>query len=1791
MVLQTKLVKLVKSAGTAPFDYSYTDLLFTPKALIVYATPVLTSNTATDGQRCSIGFGTGSSSQRCISWSAADNVTTTKTARIDSEQYIYSELDPNGSTRVKISLKSLDEFGFTLTYSQNTTDQYNIYVLCLGDADITNVAVGTLYSPTSTGTQDYTVGSGLTPDMLFFLSTGAGGTVNTISTTGARMCFGAASSNTDRFTVSTASRGSLGASDTAKQQDNAKAIHLLNIDGDVTSKKLEADMISRLVNQGFRLSWSAVDTTTPLPVFYLAIEGGSWHVDSLLSSGTLGNQTITTPIPPKAVMLSALETSSNNVNRTNAVFNLGAATSTSEQGSVWCGDLDARDPTIAAMGTSDTKLLKNRIASSTGSNSTINGEAAFSSFKTSVPYDFVIDWTEADNTYIHYVVVGNSPPTGTGYESDPHTIKYSIKTLTTESCTAIYSMGGGVSVGPFTHQYDIFGPYQDSVIIKYGISNFVKKSVQISYNISNAGAEATAVYNIIARVRKTLECRYDVTEHPTLNLKRYMKPLGLRIFVMSHDQRHTYHLFNSFNLDESTLKVLRCTVERSIDDAGTFSFVIEDSTHNVDTSLVGEGNAVLIQAAKIEGDLANGSHNLIFGYITEKAVLRPDTDVLLYEFRGAGSMIRFNERLTNFSRSARRIKHDSAEPDPTDTEMFAWKLFTDLLETSDHLPLGGPRESQFSLAGVKEQEHKVDGFLANIHSELDEMSGPMNYIAENTGASWGVSYNPNLNDVFLKYATLQPSSIVIKSGTDLENYEDDRFNTAYIVGDWHFTDNRDKSQGFTNRFMARVGSKDATSNVIDISEIIDQYTPLAVNEPPSSDEPIGQIPEKEVAAFGPLINLRSDLIGPHNQVWTEIANYAREFNYNAFYCVLKIGPGDDGPGPALGTPVWITPWNVLSSAGVRILGYVNTDSASKSESAVKEEIDRWFSTWGPYGIYLENMSVDTSDASYYQSISDYAKSKGFYRVVANAPTAATNSQGVPSQFFDQCNNIDTFVVWEGSDLPSYKDVWRSHYDNYPEGRRAVFAHSVSKSDASDDDVAQWTSDLEFRDMASYFYVTDDTKPQPYDKWSGRFRAMMYGAEAAAIRVFHDLGYVVPSVPVQQDLAMSFIAENQSLGDIAIILSRVGHPIQDVGEKRKEVHIEILTSRTVQQEDVDPETGDAITTEVEMPSFSPAVAEAKIPFEDIQRQYPTVIFLNNVVRRAKDLVVGNRYWVVIYGVGQNEQNTIRWHHATQQQVPSAGEEEIHHLAAVRVPAIVGKNTSNQRQRWQVFTKATHPGFALTYFKNSSHIMEASDSDSITRFGLVESELDLTGIDDDALAVKVLQAILYYSAKPKRSYDIGQVTAPDSLILPGMLVRIQDDMTTMGQVAGSTSEGTEAEILSVSYDFDAYERPMGCRYIQVEAVGHVDFAWTYWYSLYKKGEITVDFPDITPTPPGPPPDTEGPLIWAIPKGGKYFTAIKVRFIVSKAKTKVYYTTDGTDPQVGGGGGTTQVYIPGISSRIVINNTTILKFQGVDEHGNKSTIYTEIYKIIRPTPPGGGKGCHFIFLLGATLALIRSIFRAYVDSRLDYVSYFARYGEALNQTWMDEVLDTPAAIKEIEFQSFLDCYFNINSVKAKGFNCIGYAIERDDTSLRETRDIVRYCRLFSKLVKSKGLKVEFNPRPDYSKRYCSRIAAYCDFYNIQAQEKQGDLDEFRRFVKDIATSVRSNNSNVAITMSLSADSAHGSLPGKSKLETLKTLWASAKEEVDAVRVSYTNDTELNNTVQPFMDWYSKYGRALFE
>lgn len=1426
MVLQTKVGAFTKSAVAAPpaFQQSITGLGFQPKAIVFYT--VATQSGATEEHRPSFGFSDGINS-RAIGWASADNASPTGASMTASDQGVIEQITPGGSKTVTIDIVSFDADGFTIEYVLNNTADFEIFYIAFGGDDITNIKVGGFDTPPVAGNQDITT-VGFAPDMVMFLNAHA--LVNTIGDHS--MAFlGVGISSAKQYALGWSAEDGRTAAQSARLQRTDRCICMFShVDNSIIEG--DASYLQPLTN-GFRLSWNTVagviEGEVAHPIFYLAIKGGGWNVGSFTQPVTTGNQIVTTQggVTPKMVMLSSIgSTEQLNMESSERMF-IGAAESATSRHSIWGAVADQSNPTIVARGRVLDRCMRFLSENAVAADSVLNAEADFVSFGSS---QFTINWLTADAVprHIVYLVAGDKPAVTTVTKST--TFRYNNQKTVTKSVGFKYHVGGEVVAGPFTQRYHVLAKVRKSTRMNYGIQNFMQKTSTFKYTIgpptSLLQKTSTFSYGIANIMRKSSRHIYSVDEDPSTNSLGYGKPLRPRIYIMDPSGNEVYHSFDAFKPEESDIRVNYVDVTVAQGQAGDFTIRVEDAARRIDPSVVGEGNMVLIQAAKSDSALNDGRHDLMLGYIRTKNVIRRDTGTLEYEFTGAGASIRLNERITTFNYAARRLAYNNTVADQNDSSMYAMNLVKKLIESTEHLPLGTPLEDQFTIKGVMEREPIVKDFVPAIEEELTEWSNILDIISDTTGAGWGTSIVDRRPDIYLRYPTLEHSGITIKDKVALT---DDRYRTAYLVGPWNFEDSTRKEDGFTNRFFARSGSKSVSTNVVSITNISDEYTPLVINVPSTGGSTTtpgtGGTTSTVQADIGTIVPLYTY---PTSDTWISVANVARQFPRVKF--VVIINPSS-GPGGSQDQN-YVTGIRNLQSAGITVLGYVATGYTAKSEGNVQAEVDKYINWYVVDGIFWDEMSNDTAHVGYYSSITNYCKTTKGLRYVCGNPGAAT-----PEAFFSG-TSMDNILIYENVGLPSVSSLSQPWFSTHPRARRGVIPYGVTS--ASETTIRTFTRDCVEQNVAGMVYIQNDSGSNPWDTLSGYYATMVQELDIIAAEITQTPEEPAPTtpdqpeapvVPAPRDLCQSFIPNSSRLTDLVLILSRVGDPRYhdtNIGIGTPEasiiqpnsVHGHVETNKVVSQITVvDPTTGAETTREINMPSGN-AIAYFNIPFSTINAQIPTACFLNDIVYRQNDIVPGQRYWVVVYGRGQDESNTIRWHHSDNPQFEM--------LSGERIPG--GHGVS---QEWTIFDNAQKPAFGMSFFDTTLQFTEASDPDSIEQFKLVESTIDVSFINEEELIAKFLQTLLYYASKPKRIYEINAVTAPDELILPGFLVNIIDEMSTH-QYGGSS---TEAEILEAHYAFSADTEGLGTRYVDVKPLGYVDFAFAKWKRKLERGEITI------------------------------------------------------------------------------------------------------------------------------------------------------------------------------------------------------------------------------------------------------------------------------------------------------------------------------------------------------------------
>ncbi|MBC8132507.1 MAG: spherulation-specific family 4 protein [Deltaproteobacteria bacterium] len=205
---------------------------------------------------------------------------------------------------------------------------------------------------------------------------------------------------------------------------------------------------------------------------------------------------------------------------------------------------------------------------------------------------------------------------------------------------------------------------------------------------------------------------------------------------------------------------------------------------------------------------------------------------------------------------------------------------------------------------------------------------------------------------------------------------------------------------------------------------------------------------------------------PTDASWSAIASAKRE---RPSVAVMAIVNPASGPGTTVDSNYTIG-INNLRAAGIKVLGYVATGYAARSEATVQMEMDRWRSFYpGVEGVFFDEMSNVAGQENYYRRQDTYARSKGFNFTVGNPGTDTRASYvGV----------VNTIIVYESAGtapLPTW-------YTGHARENFAVIPYRVPSLNAAYVATA--------RQSVGFIYMTNDDLPNPWDSLPSYFPALL-----------------------------------------------------------------------------------------------------------------------------------------------------------------------------------------------------------------------------------------------------------------------------------------------------------------------------------------------------------------------------------------------------------------------------------------------------------------------------------------------------------------------------------------------------------------------------------------------------------------------------------------------------------------------------------------------------------------------------
>lgn len=284
----------------------------------------------------------------------------------------------------------------------------------------------------------------------------------------------------------------------------------------------------------------------------------------------------------------------------------------------------------------------------------------------------------------------------------------------------------------------------------------------------------------------------------------YFKPFRPVVTIRHKDGDPIFLLHDSFHPPTEGPAVIEIDVDLAIGDAGSFNIKIIDPTRDLDPSLVGLGNRVLIQGGRKEEEL----FNIIQGFCRRVEPFHEDYGLLGYNISGFGSQIIFNERIVNISKSAIRDPASPTEPFRQDPNMLLSALFRDLVENATNIPYGGKsiRDTYGTrFLGTNNIDPKCDTFIPAISEPYVEASQVADNLAEMGGAIWGVTAD---NEVFLRFPSQLHSGITIKDKPESDlDYDTYPHWTSFIKteGGMRYSDSMMKEDGYSSVLYSKTG--------------------------------------------------------------------------------------------------------------------------------------------------------------------------------------------------------------------------------------------------------------------------------------------------------------------------------------------------------------------------------------------------------------------------------------------------------------------------------------------------------------------------------------------------------------------------------------------------------------------------------------------------------------------------------------------------------------------------------------------------------------------------------------------------------------------------------------------------------------------------------------------------------------------------------------------------------------------------------------------------------------------------
>lgn len=288
---------LTTDALNATFTCTCTDqngFTFQPKAIRFYFNGLQNAGDAlseTVSSRRGIGFAASTSSRRCATSYEQDGADPSNCASVVVNDAVVVQLN-GAAISGHLDLNTITSTGFTLIVDEVAIVNLTVFWEAWGGDEITNVTVGDIAEPASTGNVDYTAtgfvaASGVPDQVVMLAGVQSTAAVNTPQSESSGFYAGFATGASNNIVCTGAADHSSATADTDGFCSSDACVAQVTLAGGNLSAKAS---LTQFGTNNFRLNWSARGTTDRRSA-YMAIKGGWWQAGSYTIAGNSLNAT------------------------------------------------------------------------------------------------------------------------------------------------------------------------------------------------------------------------------------------------------------------------------------------------------------------------------------------------------------------------------------------------------------------------------------------------------------------------------------------------------------------------------------------------------------------------------------------------------------------------------------------------------------------------------------------------------------------------------------------------------------------------------------------------------------------------------------------------------------------------------------------------------------------------------------------------------------------------------------------------------------------------------------------------------------------------------------------------------------------------------------------------------------------------------------------------------------------------------------------------------------------------------------------------------------------------------------------------------------------------------------------------------------------------------------------------------------------------------------------------------------------------------------------------------------